>query len=133
LSRGQSLVELAVCAPLLMMLTLGTVAMVEIVDARAGLEAATQAAAADAASAPDPAGADRAARERFASVIAGYPVHSAVVQITFGGFNRTDVVSAVSYGQVELSWPAPFLGGTLTLESKVAIPLEPWRTHAKRP
>lgn len=132
MSRGQSLVELAVCAPLLVTLALGTVAVVEIVDARAGLEAATQAAAADAAGAPDPAGAERAARERFASVIAGYPVRSAVLQITFGGFSRTDVVSAVSHGRVELSWPAPSVAGALTLESKVTIPLEPWRSRARR-
>ncbi len=121
------------CAPLVMMLALGTVAMVEIVDARAGLEAATQAAAAEAASAPDPVSAQRAARERFASVIADYPVHSAVLQLTFGGFNRTDVVSALSSGQVEVFWPAPSVGRALNLESKVTIPLEPWRSHAKQP
>lgn len=133
MSRGQSLVELAVCAPVVMVLALGAVATVEIVDARAGLEAATQAAAADAASAPDPASAERNAQARFAAMIAAYPVRSAVLRVTLGAFDRTDEVAAASSGHVDLFWPALGAVGGLTLESKAAIPLEAWRSHVPRP
>lgn len=133
MSRGQSLVELAVCAPVVMVLALGTVATVEIVDARAGLEAATQAAAADAAGAPDPVTGERNAQARFAAVIAAYPVRSALLRVTFGGFDRTDEVAATSSGQVDLSWSVLGLPGALALESRVAIPLEAWRSHMPQP
>jgi Flp pilus assembly protein TadG len=129
-SRGQSLVELAVCAPVVIVLALGTVATVEIVDARAGLEAATQAAAADAASASDPVSGERNAQARFAAVIAAYPVRSAFLRVTFGGFDRAAEVAATSSGQVDLSWSVLDLPGALKLESRVAIPLEPWRSHS---
>jgi len=129
MSRGQSLVELAACAPLVMVLALGTVATVEIVDARAGLEAATEAAAADAAGAPDPVSAERTAQARFAAVIAAYPLRSAVLRVTFRNFDRTGEVEANSSGQVDLSWSVLDLPGAMTLESRVAIPLEAWRSH----
>jgi Flp pilus assembly protein TadG len=132
-SRGQSLVELAVCAPVVLALAAGTVATVEIVDGRAGLEAATQAAAAEAASAPDPATAQLGAQARFAAVIAGYPVRSALLRVTFGGFSRTDQVVADSSGQVEPFWSVLDLPGALTLESRVTIPIEPWRSRTPGP
>ena len=133
MSRGQSLVELAVCAPLVMMLALGTVATVEVVDARAGLEAATQAAADDAAGAPDPVSAERTAQARFAAVIAAYPVRSAVLRLTLGSFGRADEVAVTSSGRVDLLWPALGAVGGLTLESRVTIPLEAWRSHMPQP
>jgi Flp pilus assembly protein TadG len=132
-SRGQSLLELAVCAPVVLVLALGTVATVEIVDARAGLEAATQAAAAEAAGAPDPVSAERNAQARFAAVIAGYPIRSALLRVTFGRFSRLDEVAADSSGQVDLLWPVVDPPGVATLESTVVIPLEPWRSRAPRP
>ncbi len=133
MSRGQSLVELAVCAPVVLALAAGTVATVEIVDARAGLEAATQAAAAEAASAPDLASAEHGAQARFAAVIAGYPIRSALLQVTLGGFGRADDVVATSSGQVDPFWSVLDLPGALTLESRVTIPIEPWRSRTPRP
>lgn len=133
MSRAQSLVELAVCAPVVMLLALGTVNTVEIVQARAGLEAATQAAAAEAASAPDAATAERTAQARFAAVIAGYPLRSAVLRITVAGFARTDDVAANSSAEVDLIGPAAGARGALTLRSSTSIPLEPWRTHTTKP
>ncbi|HXI95084.1 MAG TPA: TadE/TadG family type IV pilus assembly protein, partial [Candidatus Acidoferrum sp.] len=76
MSRGQSLVELAVCAPLIVLLTLGTAAAVQVVDASAGLQAATQAAAAEASRAPDAATAERTALARFEVMVADYPLRS---------------------------------------------------------
>ncbi|MEO8744908.1 MAG: TadE/TadG family type IV pilus assembly protein [Candidatus Dormiibacterota bacterium] len=130
MSRGQSLVELAVCAPVIVLLTLGAAAIVEIVDARAGLEAATRAAADEAARAPDPISAERAAQDSFASTVAAYPLRSATLRITFGGFNRADRVVASATGLIDLSWAAMVVPGRLTLDSRVEIPLEAWRTHA---
>jgi Flp pilus assembly protein TadG len=133
MSRGQSLVELAVCAPVIVLLTLGAAAVVEILDARAGLEAATQAAAAEAARAPDPLSAQRAARDRFVAMVAAYPVHSARLQVRFGGFGRGDSVVASGSGFVDLSWAAMVVPGSLMLNSQVVVPLEIWRTHALSP
>jgi len=42
-ARAQALLELALCAPIAILLALGTVAAVQIAGARAGLDAATQA------------------------------------------------------------------------------------------
>ena len=131
MSRGQSLVELAVCAPVVILLALGSVAIVRIVDARAGLEAATQAAAAEAARAPDPVTAERAAQARFAAMITSYPVESPALHVTFSSFTRTDEVEATSSGRVQVSWSAPGVFGGLTIASSIAIPLEPWRSHAQ--
>jgi Flp pilus assembly protein TadG len=132
-SRGQSLLELAVCTPVVLVLALGTVATVEIVDARAGLQAATQAAAAEAAGAPDPISAGRDAQARFATVIAGYPIRSALLRVTFGRFSRADEVVADSSGRVDLLWPVVDPTGLATLESRVVVPLEPWRSRTPRP
>jgi Flp pilus assembly protein TadG len=128
-SRGQSLVELAICAPLVMLLTLGAAAAVQVIDASAGLQAATQAAAAEASRAPDAASAESAARARFQSVLADYPLRSPQLSITAGHFSRTDEVIATSSGAVDISWAELFLPGPLTLNSRAAVPLESWRSH----
>jgi Flp pilus assembly protein TadG len=129
MTRGQSLVELAVCAPVIMVLTLGAVATVQVVDARAGLQAATVAAAAEAARAPDPASAQAEAQARFSSIIAGYPLRSAHLSVTIGRFSRTDNVLATSSGVVDVSWAALVLPTRLTLESRAIVPLESWRSR----
>jgi Flp pilus assembly protein TadG len=128
-SRGQALVELAVCAPVILLLMLGAAATVQVVDARAGLEAATQAAAAVAARAPDRATAKAAAQARFDSMVASYPLRSTELRMTFGGFNRTDTAVATSVGTVDVSWAAMVFPRRLLLESRAAVPLESWRTH----
>jgi Flp pilus assembly protein TadG len=127
--RGQSLVELAVCAPVILLLTLGAVATVQVVDARAGLQAATQAAAAEAARAPDPTSAEAAAQTRFSSMVAGYPLSSVHLSINIGRFARTDQVLATASGAVDVSWAALVVPAQLTLEARVIVPLEPWRSH----
>jgi Flp pilus assembly protein TadG len=129
MSRGQALVELAVCAPVVMLLALGAVASVQIADARAGLDAATKAAAAEAARAPDPVSAESAARARFSSVVASYPLSSARLSLSVGEFSRSDVVSATASGSVDVSWAALVIPTGLTLESHCAIPIESWRSR----
>ncbi len=46
MKNGQALVELAICAPVVALLGVGAAAVVQIADAGAGLDAATQAAVA---------------------------------------------------------------------------------------
>ena len=131
--RGQSLVELAVCAPVVMLLAIGAVATVQVIDAHAGLEAATQAAAAEAARAPDPASAAIAARTRFDSMVASYPLSSPGVSISVGTFSRTDEVVATATGAVDMSWASLIFPRRLVLDFRATVPLESWRTHRPSP
>jgi Flp pilus assembly protein TadG len=129
-NRGQSLMELALCAPILLLLTLGTGATVQIADARAGLDAATQAAAGAAARAPDSTSAAAAAQARFESVVSDYPLRAAALHLSLGDFNRVGQVTASSAAYVDVGWAALLLFPShLALESYVVLRLEPWRTH----
>lgn len=129
MSRGQSLIELAVCAPVILLLALGAVATAQVIDAQAGLEAATRAAAAAAARAPDPATAKAAAQARFVSMVAGYPLSSTDLRITLGKFSRTDQVIASASGSVDVSWASLVFPKRFALESRAAVSLESWRTR----
>ncbi|HVS48900.1 MAG TPA: hypothetical protein VHJ99_08365 [Candidatus Dormibacteraeota bacterium] len=131
MSRGQSFVELAVSAPVILLLALGASATVQIVDARAGLDAATQAAAAEVARAPDPTRAQAAAQVRFSSMVTSYPLRLTRLNVTLGHFNRTDQVVAIASGTVDISWAALLLPSRLTLESRASVPLESWRSHTR--
>jgi Flp pilus assembly protein TadG len=133
-ARAQALLELALCAPIVILLALGTVAAVQVAGARAGLDAATQAAADVAARSSDPSRALTAAQQRFASVVNGYPLRSTTLTITFGGFNRAGQVVAASSGFVDLGWAGfLLLPSHVMLQSQVALRLEPWRTHRQSP
>ena len=128
--RGQALLELALCAPVAILLSIGTVAAVQVAEGRAGLDAATQAAADAAARAPDAASAVSAAQERFSSVIAGYPVHSTSLNVGVADFNRAALVTASSSAQIDLVWASfVLLPSHVTLQSQVVLRLEPWRSH----
>ena len=131
LSRAQALLELALCAPLVVLLAVGTVATVQVADARAGLEAATQAAASAAARAPDAATAVAAAQEQFSSVVGGYPLRSTTLSVSVGSFfERSGHVTASSSAVVDLGWAAfVLLPSHMTLRSQVVLRLERWRTH----
>jgi Flp pilus assembly protein TadG len=129
-ARAQALLELALCAPVVILLALGTVAAVQVATARAGLDAATQAAANAAVRAPDAAGAAAAAHMRFSSVIAAYPVHSTRLVVETGGFERTGLITVSSSADIDLAWAVfVLLPSHVTLQSQVVLRLEPWRTH----
>ena len=132
-ARGQSLVELALCAPILMLLGLGAAATVQVADASAGLQAATQAAAAAAARAPDAASAANDAEQRFQSMVAGYPLDSASIELEFGDFTRAGHVVVAASGSVNIGWAAFFLPARVALKTTVVVPLELWRTHSAAP
>jgi Flp pilus assembly protein TadG len=127
------MVEMALCAPILMVLALGAAAAVQVAGAGAGLDAATQAAASAAARAPDAASAQSDAEQSFKSMIAGYPLRSAAIRLASGSFGRADQVVATASGSVDVAWAAFFLPGRVGLESTVVVHVEPWRTHRTAP
>jgi Flp pilus assembly protein TadG len=129
-AHGQALIELALCAPLVILLSLGTVVGIQVDSARAGLDAATRAAAEVAARAPNPETAIAAGHDSFADVIADYPLGSATLELSVGDFSRSASVTASSSASVDIAWAAFLvLPGRLTLRSQVRLPLEAWRSH----
>jgi Flp pilus assembly protein TadG len=127
--HGQALVELALCAPVVILLAVGVAAVVQVEEAGAGLDAATHAAAAAAARAPDIASADVTAHARFDSVVAGYPLRGATLRISFGSFARASDVSLSSNAFVDVAWAGLALARRIELRSQATITLESWRTH----
>jgi Flp pilus assembly protein TadG len=129
--RGQSLVELALTLPVVLLLALGTAAAVRVADARSGLDAATAAAAAAAARQPDVALASAAARGRFQAVAAAYPLRGPALSFDGGAFDRGGSVLVHGEADVDLTWaPFPGLPAALHLTSTATAAIEPWRSRA---
>ena len=130
LVRGQALLELALCAPVLILLAVGVAAVVQIEDANEGLDAATHAAASVAARAPDPVAADRAAQARFDAVIVAYPLQRAALHVSFGSFSRGADLIATAEAFVDVGWTGLLLPHRLQVRARAVVELEPWRTHS---
>ncbi|HKV87107.1 MAG TPA: TadE/TadG family type IV pilus assembly protein [Candidatus Dormibacteraeota bacterium] len=131
MTRGQSLVELAICAPLVMLLAMGAVSLVHLAESREGLEAATQAAVAAAARAPDPVSARRAARDVFTSMVGGFPLTAPTLRLSLGDFARGGRIVAESSATVDLAWGGlPGIPGHMTLNATAESLVEQWRSHA---
>jgi Flp pilus assembly protein TadG len=128
-AKGQALVELALCAPVLVLLATGVAAVVQVQDAAAGLDAATHAAAGVAARAPDPLTADLTAHARFDAVVAGYPLRGARVHISVGTFSRSTDIVATSTAVVDIGWSGLVASHPVVLRSRAVTRLESWRTH----
>jgi len=121
--RGQALVELALCAPVILVLALGAVTAVQVLGAESGLQAATSAALSAAARAPDPNDAIAAARSSFASVIAGYPLSSPSLSIAVGAFARGSLLTADATATVDAA------GAHIALRVNAAVRIERWRSR----
>jgi Flp pilus assembly protein TadG len=129
-SRGQALVELALCAPVVLLLGLGLAGVVEVADASAGLNAATEAAVATAARAPDAAAAEAAARARFAAVVAAYPLKSPALTLSETGFARGSVITASAVAFVDLGWESVVaIPVRVDLRASASTEVDPWRTR----
>ena len=129
-SRGQALVELALCVPFVLLLGVGATAVVEVADATSGLRAATDEAVAAAATAPDVASARAAAQSRFASVVAGYPVRSPSLRLMDGGFVRGAMLDAASTAYVDLGWAAiAVIPARVQISAAAGMRIDPWRTR----
>jgi hypothetical protein len=130
MNRGQALVELAVCMPIVILLGLGSVGVVQVADAQTGLQAATDAAVSVAARAPDAAVAAEAAGARFHELAAGYPILNATIVLAAGGFERGGVITATGDADVDLAWVSmTFLPAVVHLRVTASAELEPWRSR----
>ena len=128
--HGQSLVELAICLPVLVVLTLGGAAVARVADARSGLDAATQAALAAAARSRDEASARSAGAQEFALAIAGYPVTGSALTLTAPGFDRGTTWVGRSTAWVDISFvPIPGLPRAIRVEASGAATIETWRSR----
>ncbi len=129
-SRGQALVELAVCMPVALLLGLGAAGVVEVADAASGLRAATDAAVASAVRQPSAPAAIAAAEARFNVVLAAYPIRKGVLTLTAPSLARGASVTAMATGDVDLGWEAlSFLPTSIHLTATASMRIEPWRTH----
>jgi Flp pilus assembly protein TadG len=127
---GQSLLELALCMPIVLALGLGSAAVVQVAEATTGLKAATEAAASAAARAPDAATAVAYARARFASVVSDYPVHAANLELPATDFGRGTIVTLTATGFVDLGWSSlAFMPARVQLRAQAIFRIEPWRTR----
>jgi Flp pilus assembly protein TadG len=126
---GQALLELALCAPVVVLLALGVAGVVQIQDAAAGLDAATKGAGEAASRAPDPRTADTAARTRFADVVSAYPLRGTVLRLSLGNFSRATELEVTSEAFVDVSWAGLVLPHEFKIHAHTVVHLEPWRTH----
>ena len=130
LSRGQSLLELAICLPIVLSLGLGSAAVVQVAAASTGLKAATEAAASAAARAPDAATAVVYAQARFASVISDYPIRSATLELPAANFSRGTIVTLNATGFADVGWGSvAFTPARVQLRAQATFRVEPWRTR----
>jgi Flp pilus assembly protein TadG len=121
--KGQALVELALCAPVILMLALGSLTAVQVLEADSGLRAATGAALNAAVRAPDADAAVAAARSSFASVIAGYPLRVATISIAAGDFARGALLTADASATVDAA------GAHIALRVHDVRRVERWRSR----
>ena len=121
--KGQALVELALCAPVVLVLALGAVTTVQVIEGETGLQAATSAALSAAVRAPDAVTAVAVAQSTFTSVISGYPVRSPRFTVMAGGFARGSLVTADSTAMVDVA------AGVIALHAHSAVRVEPWRSR----
>lgn len=129
-ARGQALIELALCTPVVVLLAMGTVASVQVASARSGLDAATQGAAEVAARAPSAEAAIQAANARFRAIVAEYPMESATLVLSVGAFDRSGSITASSAASIDIGWAAfLLLPSHVVLHSQVRLPLESWRSR----
>jgi Flp pilus assembly protein TadG len=129
--RGQSLVELAIVLPLLILLALGSAQFVRLALTRAGLDAATAAAAAAAARATSATAATAAGRQAFMPIAAAYGLDPATtVSIDAGAFARGTAVTASASTPVALGPSGvPALGLHWLLTSAASARIEDWRSR----
>lgn len=132
--RGQSLVELAVSIPVVIVLALGSAALVRLADARSGLDGAAAAAVASAVRQASATEAATCAQSRFAAVVKDYPLIAPVLVTSDGGFARGARYQAVATATVDLSFvPLAFLPGRVALTAAAAGTVEPWRSRQGQP
>lgn len=130
-SRGQALLELAVCMPVVLLLGFGAAGVVQVADAASGLRAATDAGVAAAVRASSGTQAIAAGHQSFRSVIAAYPIRNAELIFATPSFQRGAIITATADGDVDLAWESmSFLPTSIHLTMSASMEVEPWRSHA---
>lgn len=130
MSRGQALVELAVCAPIVALLGIGAAAAIQVAEAQTGLDAAARSAVAVAARAPNATEAQTAAHWRFASVVAAYPLRDGEISIDSGSFSRGGRLVVTAIAHVDVGWAAlVFPERTLQLRATATAQIDRWRSR----
>lgn len=130
--RGQALLELAVALPAVLMLALGSAALLRLADAKSGLDGATAAAVADAARQASAAEAYGCANLRFAAITSRYPLLSAHLTLS-GSFARGSLYTGSAKATVDLSFvPLWFLPRAVTIASQAGALVEPWRSRGEQ-
>lgn len=131
--RGQSLLELAVALPAVLMLALGSAALLRLADAKSGLDGATAAAVADAARQSTASNASACARQRFSAITAEYPLRQPQLVLT-GSFARGSMYVATARAAVDLSFvPLWFLPRSVPIQAMAKALVEPWRSRSQQP
>ena len=132
-SRGQSLVELAVALPALLMLALGSAALLRLVDAKSGLDGATAAAVADAARQVTATNASLCGQQRFSAIAAQYPLRGAQLTLA-GSFARGSFYAGTGRATVDISFvPLWFLPRSVPIRVQAQALVEPYRSRARQP
>ena len=128
---GQALLELALCAPVVLILGLGAVAAVQVFDAESGLQAATDAAVAAAARQPDAPSAAVEAQKVFDSVVASYPLlRTATLVAAINAYGRGTSLAADSSAEVDIAGESiAFLPSRITLRAHATAVIEPYRSR----
>ena len=121
--KGQALVELALAAPVMLVLALGAVTVVQVFEGDSGLQAATSAAVSAATRAPDGRSAVAAAESTFVSVIANYRLRAATLTLADSGFARGAMLTADSTAFVDVAT------GAVALHAEAMLTVEPWRSR----
>ena len=133
--RGQALVELAVCLPVLFLVAFGTAQFVRLAVARAGLDAATAAAVAAAAREQTGVAAVAAGRAAFDGVAAGYDLGpTAVLNLDPGDFGRGAQFTATARVELVLGLAGAYgLEPAWRLTSTASARVEDWRSRPASP
>lgn len=129
--RGQSLVELAVCLPLLVTLAFGALALTRLAITKSRLDAATAAAAATAARQPTASQGTSQGVAAFQQATASYPLVNPAVSIASNGWRRGASVTATASAAFDLGLPA--WPGRFVLISSAAALIEPYRSRPPLP
>jgi len=132
--RGQALVEWAVVAFVLLLFSLGILALGQIVGEYMAVRSAASQGVFAAARAPSAASAKAEASSAAVQAVSGSRVEDFSVSIDTGGFQRGGVVTVTTTGYVGLSqYPivAQVLGQRFRLSWQTSAVIEPYRSRSQ--
>jgi Flp pilus assembly protein TadG len=130
---GQSLVELAISVPVLLIFALGIIAVGQVVREYMAVRQAASQAALAAARAPSAATARQAAQVTALDAIQGSQVGRFQLQVDVGDFRRGGVATATATGYVSFAnipLIPQFLGRQVPLSWTAHTLIEPFRSRA---